>query len=53
MLRIVKPLYGIPGAGTHWFGTYHRHHREKLHVRQSTFDPCLLYTDEKGLFSKL
>jgi len=52
VLRIVKPLYGIPEAGTHWFNTYHRHHREKLHMQVSTFDPCLLYTDnpELGLF---
>jgi Reverse transcriptase (RNA-dependent DNA polymerase) len=44
ILRIVKPLYGVPEAGNHWFNTYHRHHVEKLGMKQSTFDPCLLTT---------
>lgn len=50
VLKISKPLYGIPEAGTHWFQTYHKHHVEKLHMTQSTFDPCLLHTDKNGLF---
>jgi hypothetical protein len=41
-MRVVKPLYGIAEAGVHWWNTYHKHHREKLHMQTSTFDPCLL-----------
>ena len=51
IFKVIKPLYGIPEAGTHWFGTYHKHHREKLGMGTSTYDPCLLITkDENGPF---
>ena len=39
----MKPLYGVPQAGNHWFATYHTHHKEKLGMTKSTYDPCLLY----------
>jgi len=42
VLKITKPLYGVPEAGNHWFNTYHRHHIERLRMEQSTYDPCLL-----------
>jgi hypothetical protein len=45
----VKPLYGVPEAGNHWFKTYHQHHVRKLKMEQSTYDPCLLYTLSNGL----
>jgi len=48
VMKIKKPLYGIPEAGTHWFRTYHRHHIENLCMRQSTYDACLLHTFQKG-----
>jgi hypothetical protein len=43
-LKVVKPLYGVPEAGNHWFRTYQKHHIDKLHMTQSTYDPCLLYS---------
>lgn len=43
ILKVVKPLYGVPEAGNHWFATYHDHHIDKLGMEQSTYDPCLLY----------
>jgi hypothetical protein len=49
ILRVVKPLYGVPEAGNHWFKTYHQHHVRKLKMEQSTYDPCLLYTLSNGL----
>lgn len=49
ILKIVKPLYGIPEAGTHWYGTYHGHHEKKLHMENSTYDPCLLITKDKNV----
>jgi hypothetical protein len=48
LLKIVKPLYGIPEAGNHWFRTYHQHHTKMLAMDQSTYDPCLLATHDKG-----
>jgi hypothetical protein len=43
-LKVVKPLYGVPEAGNHWFGTYQKHHIDKLQMTQSTYDPCLMYS---------
>ena len=46
VLKVVKPLYGIPEARNHWFKTYHSHHVEQLQMSQSTYDPCLLYSND-------
>ena len=48
ILKIIKPLYGVPEAGNHWFNTYHFHHCQKLSMRQSTYDPYLLYTESSS-----
>lgn len=53
VLRIIKPLYGIPEAGTHWFQTYHNHHQLTLSMIPSSFDPCLLITMKEGVFGVL
>lgn len=45
ILKIIKPLYGVPKAGNYSFNTYHRHQLEKLSMTQSTYDPYLLYAD--------
>ena len=45
VLKVIKPLYGIPEAGNHWFNTYHTHYIKELQMSQSTYDPCLLYTN--------
>jgi hypothetical protein len=42
-LKVVRPLYGIPEAGNHWFRTYHEHHTKQLGMETSTYDPCLLH----------
>ena len=44
----MKPLYGVLEAGNHWFATYHIHHKDKLGMKESTYDPCLFYSS--GLF---
>jgi hypothetical protein len=46
ILKVLKPLYGVPEAGNHWFKTYHSHHVQQLRMEQSTYDPCLLYSNE-------
>ena len=50
VMKVIKPLYGVPEAGAHWFNTYHTHHINKLSMMESTYDSCLLYTDgnDKG-----
>lgn len=50
VLKVVKPLYGIPESGLHWYLTYLEHHMTKLGMRRSRTDPCLLLgTDADGL----
>jgi hypothetical protein len=44
IMAVLRPLYGIPEAGTHWWSTYFNHHKDKLHMQTSTYDPCLLVT---------
>jgi hypothetical protein len=46
ILKVIRPLYGIPEAGNHWFRTYHRHHTDRLNMKTSSFDPCLLHCTE-------
>src|SRR5436190_20752615 len=43
---VVKPLYSIAEAETHWWATYSKHHKERLHMITSTYDPCLMITTE-------
>jgi hypothetical protein len=45
VLKVLKPLYGVPEAGNHWFKTYHSYHVDKLRMTQSTYDPCLLQSN--------
>lgn len=44
LLRIERPLYGIPEAGLHWFRTYHNHHCKKLQLHAATHDTCFLFS---------
>ena len=46
---IIKPLYGIAEAGTHWWVTYSRYYKEKLEIITLTYDSCLLVTDNGPL----
>lgn len=48
IMKIIKPLYGLAESGTHWWATYFRHHCEKLLMKTSTFDPCLLVTTKEA-----
>ncbi|KAI0996249.1 hypothetical protein K3495_g11932 [Podosphaera aphanis] len=44
VMKILKPLYGIPKSGNHWFGTWTKHLRELLSMKPSCYNPCLLIT---------
>jgi hypothetical protein len=46
IFRVVRPLYGAAESGLYWFKTYHNHHKEKLRMKTSSYDPCLLVTDK-------
>ena len=46
VLKVLKPLYGVLEAGNHWFKTYHSHYVQQLHMDQSTYNPCLLQSNE-------
>ncbi|THC93999.1 hypothetical protein EYZ11_006508 [Aspergillus tanneri] len=50
IMVVRKPLYGVPEAGTYWWATYHKHHRERLEMVTSTYDPCFLISTAKGVF---
>lgn len=43
ILKVVKPLYGVPEAGNHWFVTYYNYHINDFSMTESTYKPCLLY----------
>ncbi|KAI0994669.1 hypothetical protein K3495_g13512 [Podosphaera aphanis] len=43
-MHVIKPLYGIPEAGNHWFDTWIKHLTRELGLKSSCFDPCLLVT---------
>ena len=43
VVKVIRPLYGVPEAGNHWYKTYQSHHIEELSMQQSTYDPCLLF----------
>jgi hypothetical protein len=46
ILWVVRLLYGAAELGLYWFKTYYNHHKDKLKMRTSTYDLCLLITDE-------
>lgn len=50
IMVVLKPLYGIAEAGTHWWATYFTHHKEHLLMNTSTYDPCLLISTVKDAF---
>ncbi len=39
----MKPFYGVPKVGNHWFTTDHIYHKKELKMTKSTYDLCLLY----------
>ena len=43
LLQVLRPLYGLPESGLHWFQTYHKHHTHTLGMKAAFHDPCFLY----------
>ena len=42
IMVVLKPLYRIAEVGTYWWATYSKHHKEKLLMITSIFNPCFL-----------
>jgi hypothetical protein len=47
---MIRPLYGIAEAGTHWWATYSKYHREKLLMATSIYDPYFLISITEDSF---
>ena len=47
---ILKPLYRIIEAGTYWWTTYSKYHKEKLLITTFIFNPYFLITTMGTLF---
>jgi len=50
IMVVLKPLYGIPEAGTYWWAIYYKHYKEKLSIITSTYNPYFLVTTKKEVF---
>lgn len=48
VIRVDKPLYGIPEAGLLWYLTYRDHHITSLGMRPCTVDECIMFKHEEG-----
>ncbi len=46
VLLVRKPLYGVPESGLHWFVSYQGHHKDKIGMKATIVDPCLLYRSD-------
>ena len=44
----MKPLYSLAKVGNHWFTIYLDHHKEKLGIKMSPYDACLIITKDGG-----
>lgn len=50
IVKVVRPVYGMPESPMHWFKTYIDYHKNTLSMSQSKLDPCLLYrSNEEGV----
>jgi len=43
VLKVLKPLYGMPESPMHWFKTYIDYHNSDMNMKPIELDPCLLY----------
>jgi predicted transcriptional regulator len=48
IIRVIRPLYRITKSGVYWWIIYQNHYRNFLDIIISSFDPCLLITDQAG-----
>ena len=46
LLRVKRPLYGMPESPMHWFKTYSDHFQARLKMNPIPIDPCLLHAKD-------
>ncbi len=51
VVKVVKPLYGVPESPMHWYTTYVEHNKTKLGMKQIPIDPCLMFSRTAGKLS--
>lgn len=50
LLKVIKPLYGIPESPSYWWSTMRNHHVKELGMKQTVLDPCLFYKRDGNEF---
>lgn len=48
VVKVVKPVYGIPGSRNHWFKSFTDYHKEVDVVKQSSTYSCLVFANTDG-----
>lgn len=48
VMKIIRPLYGMPESPMHWFSTYLSYHKDQLEMTPVPMDPCMLYQMRDG-----
>lgn len=48
VLLVVKPMYGIPESGLHWYIKYLEYPMENLKMTGTTAHPCVLVKRKEG-----
>lgn len=51
VMNVVRPLYGIPEPGLHWYLTYLEDHVGRLGMKRRKVDPCVLIRQDNGKIS--
>lgn len=49
VLKVIKPLYGVPEADAHWYKTYHANHIQNLTMLKSLYNSCLLWVSSPSM----
>lgn len=47
ILKVIRPLYGMPESPMHWFATCLKYHRSNLGMSHLPLDPCFLYMNDE------
>lgn len=43
LVKVVRPVYGLPESPMHWFKSYSNYHKRTLSITKTTLDTCLLF----------
>lgn len=43
IVRVIKPLYGLPESVLFWFETYRREHTNSMSMNSAVHDMCFLF----------